>query len=77
MKQGDEFPKHFDNLVNVKLRARRVSMEHYHASGGAELIGKSILDSLKKMGATYSWNLTDTPEQNAISKRKFRTLSER
>ena len=77
MKQRNEFPKHFEDLVNVKLRARRVSIKHYHADGGAELIGKSILDSLKKMGATYSWNPADTPELNATSERKFRTLSER
>ena len=77
MKQRNEFPKHFEDLVNVKLRARRASIKHYHADGGAELIGKSILDSLKKVDATYSWNPTDTPELNATSERKCRMLSKR
>ena len=76
MKQRNEFSKHFDDLVNIKLRAHRVSIKHYHADGGAELIEKSILDSLKKMGAIYSRSPADTPELNAISERKFRMLSE-
>ena len=48
MKRSNEFPKHFDDLVNVKLRARRASIKYKHADGGAELIEKSILDFLKE-----------------------------
>ena len=73
----NEFPTHFDDLVNMKLRARRASIKHYHADWGAELIGKSIVDTLKKMGATYSWNPANTPELNATNERRFRTLSKR
>ena len=41
------------------------------------MIERSMLKSLKKMGATYFWNPADTPELNATSERKFRTLIER
>ena len=77
MKRRNEFPTHFDDLVNVKLRARRASIKHYHADGAAELIGKSILNTLKKIRATYSWNPADTPELNATSERRFWILNER
>ena len=73
----NEFPTHFDDLVNVKSRARKAFIKHYHADGGAELIGKSILDALKKIEVTYCWNSADTPELNATSDWMFRTLSER
>ena len=32
---------------------------------------------VKEIGRTYSWNTADTPELNATSERKFRTLNER
>ena len=44
---------------------------------GAELISKQVLVILKREGTDYTWNPADTPELNAISERKFRTLGER
>ena len=35
MKRRNEFPKHFDDLANVKLKAHRLSIKHFHADGGA------------------------------------------
>ena len=52
-------------------------MRHYHADGGGELICKLVLAELKARGITYSWTPPDTPELNAVSERKFRTLFER
>ena len=52
-------------------------MRHYHADGGAELISKQVLTILKREGTDYTWNPADTPELNATSERKFRTLGER
>jgi hypothetical protein len=50
---------------------------HYHADGGAELIDQKIKNYLLgKFGTRVTWSSTDTPEQNAISERKFRTLGE-
>ena len=43
MKRRNEFFTHFDDLVNVKLRACRASIQHYHADRGAALIGKRYL----------------------------------
>ena len=44
---------------------------------GAELINKQVLALLRREGSKYSWNPADTPELNATSERKFRTLGER
>ena len=50
---------------------------HYHADGGAELIDQRIKNYLlQKFGTRVTWSSTDTPEQNSISERKFRTLGE-
>ena len=50
---------------------------HYHADGGAELIDQSVKGYLlQKCGTTVTWSSTDTPELNAISERKFRTIGE-
>ena len=61
----------------VQLRKFRAEIEHYHANGGKELISKEVLGILKGIGASYSWSLTDTPELNGVSERKFKTLGER
>ena len=52
-------------------------IKHYHGDGGAELISKQVLELLKREGVEYTWNPADTPELNASSERKFRTLGER
>ena len=50
---------------------------HYHADGGHELIDQKLKTYLlKTFGTTVTWRFTDTPEHNAISERKFRTLGE-
>ena len=75
MKSRDEFDGIIEDLIEVQLRALKVSIKHYHADGGAELISKKVLKLLKSAGTTYSWNPADTPELNATSERKFRTVS--
>ena len=59
------------------MKTRTADVGHYHADGGAELICNEVLLFLKEIGATYSWNPADTPELNATSERRFRTLGER
>ena len=77
MKSRDEFDGIIEDLIGVQLRALKVSIKHYHADGGAELISKKVLKLQKSAGTTYSWNPADTPELTATSERKFRTLNER
>ena len=43
---------------------------HYHADGTAELIGKQVVQILKREGAMYSWNPAETPELNATTELK-------
>ena len=65
------------DYIQTELVTRDVKMRHYHADGGGELICKLVLTELKSRGVTYSWTPPDTPELNAVSERKFRTLFER
>ena len=65
------------DYIQTELATRDVRLRHYHADGGGELICKLVLAELKSRGATYSWTPPDTPELNAVSERKFRTLFER
>ena len=52
-------------------------MQRYHADGGKELIDQRVKAYLlEKTGCTITWSSTDTPELNAVSERKFRTLGE-
>jgi hypothetical protein len=67
----------FKDFNDVKLKSYGVKIRHYHADGGKELISKEVISILKLLGATYSWSPADTPELNATSERKFRTLGER
>ena len=53
------------------MKRFQVKIKHYHADGAAELIGKQVVQILKREGATYS---SETPELNATTERKFRTL---
>jgi hypothetical protein len=63
--------------IQTELEPQGVRLRHYHADGGGELICKIVLAELRNKGATYSWTPPDTPELNAVSERKFRTLFER
>ena len=73
MKTRDEFIDNLRDLVYVQLKRCQVIIKHYHADGAAELIGKQVVQILKREGATYSWNPAETPEFNATTERKFRT----
>jgi hypothetical protein len=77
MKSRDEYFEIFRKFIDVELKRHGVKMKHYHADGGAELISKQVLNVLKREGSRYTWNPADTPELNATSERKFRTLGER
>ena len=77
MKTRDEYFEKLRYFVEVELRRHNVKIKHYHADGGAELISKQVLTLLRREGSRYSWNPADTPELNATSERKFRTLGER
>ena len=61
----------------MELHSHGAELKHYHADGGAELISKQVLALLKREGTCYTWNPADTPELNATSERRFRTLGER
>ncbi len=41
------------------------------------MISKQVLALMKREGARYQWNPTDTPELNSTSERDFCTLGER
>jgi hypothetical protein len=45
--------------------------------GVLESNSKQVLNMLRREGARYTWNPADTPELNATSEKKFRTLGER
>ena len=77
MKLRDEYIEKLRHLVDVELHSHRAKLKHYHADGGAELISKQVLTLLKREGSRYTWNPADTPELNATSERRFRTLGER
>ncbi len=77
MKTRDEYIEKLRHLVDVELHSHGVKLKHYHADGDAELISKQVLTLLKREGSRYTWNPADTPELNATSERKFRTLGER
>ena len=49
---------------------------HYHADGGVNIDERIKSFLLKEFGTKVTWSSTDTPELNAVSKRKFRTLWE-
>ncbi len=76
MKTRDQYFEKLRDFVDVELRRYNVRMKHYHADRGAKLISKQVLTLLKRDGARYTWNPADTPELNATSERKFRTLGE-
>ena len=49
----------------------------YHADGGSELISQQIREYLlQRYGTRVSHTTRDTPELNAVSERKFRTIGE-
>ena len=77
MRTRDEFIEKLRHLIDVELHSHGAKMKHYHADGGAELISKLVLTLLKREGSRYTWNPADTPELNATSERRFRTLGER
>ena len=77
MTTRDEFIEKFRDFVDVKLKRHGAKLGHYHADGGGELISKQVLTILKREGARYTWNPADTPELNATTERRFRTLGER
>ena len=50
-------------------------LRHFRADGGVELIDQRIKKFLlDEFGKTVTWSSTDTPELNAVSERKIRTL---
>ena len=77
MTDRDEFIEKMRDFVDGKLKSHGVKIRHYHADGGAVLISKKVLAILKREGAQYTWNPADTPELNATTERRFRTLGER
>ena len=72
LKTRDESIEKLRDLVDVQLKRFQVTIKHYHADGAAELIGKQVVQILKREGATYSWNPAETPVLNATTERKFK-----
>jgi hypothetical protein len=78
-RSGEEVERCARDLVYVQLKkypgTHRV--KRYHADGGKELIDirvkKVFFDAF---GTVFTHSSTDTPELNAVSERKFRTLGE-
>jgi hypothetical protein len=77
LKTRDEYLEKLCYFIDVELKRHGAKIKHYHADGGAELISKAVLTLLKCEGSRYTWNPADTPELNATSERKFKTLGER
>ena len=77
MRTRDESIEKLRDVVDVQLVKFGAKVKHYHADGAAELISKQVLAVLKREGASYSWNPVETPELNATTERRFRTISER
>ena len=78
-RSGDEVLGWVKNWVSVMLPTYPGDNQllHYHADGGAELIDQKLKSYLlQAFGTRVTWSSTDTPELNAISERKFRTLGE-
>ena len=78
-RSGDEVLRCVKDFVEVQLAKfpGHHRLAHYHANGGKELIDQRVKTYLlEKFGTHITWSLTDTPEQNAVSERKFRTLGE-
>jgi hypothetical protein len=79
-RSGEEVLRCVKELVEIHFR--RFPGEHrlarYHADGGKELLDQRVKEYLlSKFGTAITWSSTDTPELNAVSERKFRTLGER
>ena len=77
LRTRDEYLEKLRYFIDVELKRHGAKIKHYHADGGAELISKAVLTLLKREGSRYTWNPADTPELNATSERKFKTLGER
>ena len=79
-RSGDEVLRCVKDFVEVQLAkfpGHHHRLAHYHADGGKELIDQRVKTYLlEKFGTHITWSSTDTPEQNAVSERKFRTLGE-
>ena len=78
-RSGDEVLRCVKDFVEVQLAKfpGHHRLAHYHADGGKELIDQRVKTYLlEKFGTHITWSSTDTPEQNAVSERKFRTLGE-
>ncbi len=76
MKTRDESIKKLRDVMDVQLVKFEAKLKHYHADAAAELISKQVLAVMKCEGATYFWNPVETPELNATTERRFRTISE-
>ena len=48
MKTQDESIEKLRDLVDVQLKRFQVTIKHYHADGAAELIGKQVVQILKR-----------------------------
>ena len=75
---GQEVLRCLKLLVEVELPkfpgGHRLQL--YHADGGAEQLDQRVKAYLLGLGCSVTWSSTDTPELNAVSERKFRTLGE-
>ena len=49
----------------------------FHTDGGKELLSKRVKEYLVSIKVTWTYSSTDTPQQNSISERNFRTIAER
>jgi hypothetical protein len=76
---GPEILRCVKHLVEVEFPRfpGQHRLQHYHADGGAELNDQKVKSYLlEKTGCRMTYTPTDTPELNAVSERKFRTLGE-
>ena len=60
-------------LVDFHLKRQRLDLTHYHSDGARELCGREPQDYLASIGCTSTWIAADTPQENSISERHFRT----
>jgi hypothetical protein len=75
-KKKNESLSNLKDLVEVKLKHKKLPILSYHSDGAPELIGRSITEYLSKFGVKNTFTTSYTPQENSYMERHFRTEAE-
>ena len=64
------------DLIEVKLKHKKLPIESYHSDGAKELIAQDITSYLSKLGVKNTFTTAYTPQENSYMERHFRTECE-